>query len=135
MINTYKKGSNIQLSINFTSNNFDCHCDQCKETSIDSNLIDKGDKLVLLLGTKLTINSGYRCAHKQEMLRIQGLETSKGISQHQLGRAMDISNGIATGMELAEAAILAGFKAIGQASNWIHVDLRNDLIRRWNYKS
>ncbi len=135
MINTYKKGSNVILSNNFTSNQFDCTCDQCKETLIDSDLVDKGDKMVLLLGTRLNINSGYRCAHKQQMLKIQGYETSKGISQHQLGKAMDISNGVATGMELAEAATLAGFRAIGRALHWVHVDLREDADRRWFYKT
>ena len=135
MVNTYEKGSSTSLSNNLNSSLFDCHCDQCTKTLIDSELVNKAEKLILLLGTKININSGYRCAHKQQMLRIQGLETSKGISQHQLGKAMDISNGVATGMELAEAAFLAGFKAIGQASNWIHVDLRDDLVRKWSYKS
>ena len=135
MVKTYEKGSNTPLSNNFNSSLFDCHCDQCSTTLIDTDLINKAEKLVLLLGTKVNINSAYRCAHKQQMLRIQGLETSKGISQHQLGKAMDISNGVATGMELAEAALLAGFKAIGQASNWVHVDLRDDVVRKWYYKS
>lgn len=134
MVNTYKKGSNTVLSPNFNSNQFDCSCDQCKETLIDSDLITKGDKLIEILGSKVKVNSAYRCEHKQEMLRLQGYETAKGVSQHQLGKAMDLGNGVATGMELADAAAKAGFMAIGQAKRWIHVDLRTDAVRRWYYK-
>ena len=133
----YKKGARTQLSTHFNQSEFDCSCDQCTITIIDPKLIDLLEKMRTALKTPIQINSGYRCAHKQEMLRIQGYETAVGISQHELGKAADLQNGISLGFELEAAARQAGFKAVGQAQIWIHVDLRgieNGVERAWKYK-
>ena len=122
-----------QLSTHFSLDEFKCPCGNCKIVEIDMELVDKLERLRSLLGSKLTITSGYRCQDYQDQLTLRGYETSKGTSQHTLGMAADVMNGIATGQELAGCAVQAGFKAIGVGNNFIHVDLRADKERRWTY--
>ena len=78
---------------------------------------------------------GYRCARYQEILRRKGFETSTGISQHELGRAADITCHGLNGNDLEVYAREAGFKAVGVGARFIHVDLRDDVERRWEYKA
>ncbi len=133
----YKKGSRTKISTNFNSSEFDCSCDQCTTTLVDPTLIVLLEAMRAILNTPIKIDSGYRCKHKQDMLRLLGYETATGISTHQLGKAADISNGVALGHELEDAARRAGFKAVGKASTWIHVDTRGQddgRERRWTYK-
>lgn len=40
-----------------------------------------------------------------------------------------------TGLELEKAARAVGFKAVGIGHNWVHLDIRMDKERRWEYKS
>lgn len=134
MLNQYMKGANAALSPHFNSREFDCSCPQCTVSLIDSELIAK---LEVVRGTTgpLKTNSGYRCQHKQDELRLAGYETSLGVSQHELGRAADITTPDSrfTGPELEAKAREAGFMAVGVGQYWIHVDLRNDKDRRWVY--
>jgi uncharacterized protein YcbK (DUF882 family) len=134
---SYKKGTNVKLSTHFNSSEFSCSCDQCNITIIDPTLIVLLEAMRAILGTPIKINAGYRCAHKQDMLRLQGYETAKGISTHQLGQAADIESGVWLGHELEDAARRAGFKAVGVAQTWVHCDLRGQdggRVRRWTYK-
>jgi uncharacterized protein YcbK (DUF882 family) len=85
------------------------------------------------LGQPLIILSAYRCKEQQEKLRAEGKQTSKGVSQHELGRAVDLMSNGKTTEELVDSAVKAGFKSIGLARGWIHVDLRDDKERRWKY--
>jgi uncharacterized protein YcbK (DUF882 family) len=137
-VKTYPKKAGVKLSDHFTSSEFDCPCDSCTETLIDERLIELLEPTRRALGAPLRINSGYRCSQYQEALRLRGYETACGISQHELGRAVDImlsGDGEATGAEIERAARAAGFKAVGVGHNWCHVDLRDDKERRWEYKS
>jgi len=101
---------------------------------VDSHLVERLDKLCELKRGKVSITSGYRCANKQEQLRLAGYETAKGVSQHELGRAADITDGVTPGVELEELARAAGFESVGVGKLWIHVDMRVGH-RRWTYKS
>jgi uncharacterized protein YcbK (DUF882 family) len=133
----YKKGDYVKLSDHFNSSEFMCSCDQCNITIIDPKLIVLLEEMRALLGTPIKINAGYRCQHKQDMLRLQGYETAKGTSTHQLGQAVDIESGVSLGHELEDAARRAGFKAVGVAATWVHLDTRGQddgRIRRWVYK-
>lgn len=134
MINTYKKGSNVRISLHFSSNEFDCPCSNCLSTLVDSELIQKLEAIREKIKTALKINSGYRCANYQTELRLRGYETSAGPSQHELGRAADImSSDAGYSGPLEPLAIEAGFLAIGVGHGWVHVDLRADKVRRWTY--
>lgn len=132
MLFTYKKNEIQSLSLHFKTNEFQCPCSGCKSTLIDSELVEKLELLRKGMGTKLQITSAYRCPDKQKELRILGYETAKGISQHCLGKAADVTNGVARGAELEEEARKAGFKSVGVGKTWIHVDLRPEE-RRWFY--
>jgi uncharacterized protein YcbK (DUF882 family) len=133
MVFLYKKKEGRQLSTNFNSNEFDCPCSNCKHTLIDIRMVEQLEIMRSVLGTKLVINSGFRCPDHQQELRLKGYETSIGPSTHELGQAADVTNGVALGIELEEAAVKAGFKAIGVASHWVHVDMRGPKERRWKY--
>jgi uncharacterized protein YcbK (DUF882 family) len=134
---TYKKGENAVLSPHFKSGEFVCPCSNCKETKVDSDLITKLQELREKVGSPLRVNSGYRCQAYQDELRARGYETSSGISQHTLGRAADVMRADpgSNGVELEKLARLVGFKAVGVGHSWIHIDLRDDKERRWEYKS
>jgi uncharacterized protein YcbK (DUF882 family) len=128
---TWKKGDNVQLTPHFTTEEFECPCGHCDRQEVSEQLISKLESLRELIDAPIKIMSGFRCGFYQDQLRQRGYETAKGISQHQLGRAADI-----TSKKLTELFSLAPqfFKAIGKGRTFIHVDLRSDKERRWGYK-
>ncbi len=115
--------------------------ESCKETIIDGELALKLQVLHDALLYPIHITSGFRCkAHQDQMrneLKEDGThkyETAVGQSTHEQGRAADIRTNKHTGIQLEEAARKAGFRSIGVASTWVHVDTRSDKTRSWNYK-
>lgn len=131
---TFKKGSDEQVSKDFQAREFDCPCHECLETPVEMKLIDMLQSLRDEIGFPVKITSGYRCAAYQEDLKRRGYETAKGISQHQLGAAVDIKTGHHTGEELEKFARQVGFMAVGVGKHWAHIDLRSDKPnRRWLY--
>lgn len=134
MISTYQKGTNVVLSTHFTLREFDCPCPQCTTTTLDANLVTKLEAIRSQTGP-LKITSGYRCEHYQDELRLRGYETAIGISQHQLGRAADITGEDSqySGTTLESFARSAGIRAVGVGRDWVHIDLRDDKYRRWTY--
>lgn len=129
----YKRGSNTKLGKFFNSNEFDCHCGQCGTTLIHPTLIVRLDILREALGAPIVILSGYRCDLRQQQIKDQGLETAKGISTHQEGKAADIYARGFQGSHLAFKAKESNFKRIGVAFSWIHVDVK-DGEATWYYK-
>ncbi len=130
---TWVKGEYENLGRFFTTKEMECCCThpRCTEQRIAVELIRRLDATRAAHGKPIRINDGYRCPMEQEDLRRRGFETAKGISQHELGRAADIScANMAALMPLLEQR----FKAIGAAHSWAHVDLRDDKVRRWTYK-
>lgn len=132
---TIPKQSSQQVSQFFHSVEFRCRCSNvdCTETKIDPLLLDRLDLLRKELNQAVTILGAFRCAKHQQALRAQGKQTAVGVSQHELGRAVDLMSEGKTTDELEDAAVKAGFKSIGLARGWIHVDLRDDKERRWKY--
>ncbi len=130
----FKKGTDVNLSPHFNATEFDCPCTVCLDTTIDKDLVTKLEALREKAGP-LKINSGYRCSNYQDELRLRGYETSNGPSQHELGRAADVCGADTgyTGTALETWAREAGFRAVGVGSLWVHVDLRDDKDRRWEY--
>jgi len=134
-VQTYQKHQGTALSPYFTSSEFDCPCSHCSTTLIDSALADKLYLLRQAIKAPIKIGSGYRCSWYQADLRARGFETAAGVSQHELGKAVDFSSAGKTGQELETFARSVGFRAVGVASTWVHVDLREDKDRRWTYKN
>lgn len=138
---SWNRGENIRLSNNFQAYEFDCHCDysDCKEQRIQRKLIDKLQDLRAAVDAPLRINSAFRCRRHQAKLRKSGIKTAKGKSTHELGNAIDVALARQGGSDFdrrfrrfkKEAAEY--FKAIGLASRWLHLDTRDDKVRRWHY--
>jgi len=136
MIQTFRRGLSLQLSKNFNLLEFQCHCDdsECRTTIVDEDLVKQLQKIRLIVDARVTISSGYRCAYYQQRLKESGTKTTrKKVSTHELGLAADIIADGYEGEHLAELAKELGIKSIGIASNWIHIDLREDKIREWKY--
>lgn len=131
MVKTYKKGVKVQLSPHFASTEFDCPCNNCKETLIDDHLVSRLELARNDLATSVHVNSAYRCSDYQLVLKHRGYEAAKN-SQHVLGKAADIQTGVHTGPELEEAARKAGFTSVGVGKNWVHVDTREGH-HAWKY--
>jgi hypothetical protein len=129
---SWQRGVNILLSDHFSTGEFECHCGKCILQKVSVELVDRLEKLRVAHNAPVRINSGYRCASHQQRLRDKGLETSAGVSQHELGRAADISS--PRDMGGLRALVERYFKAIGHARTFIHVDLRADKDRFWTYK-
>lgn len=122
------------LSANFSTAEFQCPCkhDSCKEQRIAVALVDKLQAVRLAANSIVRIHSGFRCRAHQADLAKRGFETAKGISQHELGRAADISCSALTPLQL-RPLVKPHFRAIGTALNFLHVDLRDDKERAWGY--
>lgn len=127
----FKSGNRQPISKHFVSTEFDDGVSDY--TIVDTKLLELLDELRDRVGTPVHVTSGYRSAEKQAQLKAQGYKTAKSISTHQVGCAVDITTGQHTGIELEQIARLVGFKAVGVADDWIHVDIRMDKERRWEY--
>lgn len=126
-------GANIQLSKSFSSAEFEDIT--CSYVILHLDLIAKLQALREHLMAPIKITSGFRSSTKQAALKAAGYETAAGPSTHEYGCAADINAyGRFTGAQLETAARAVGFKAVGVAKTWIHVDLRADKVRRWEYK-
>lgn len=58
---TYQRGDTTALSKNFTRDEFECQCGKCTAQMIDTELVDKLQRIREVLGVPLKITSGYRC--------------------------------------------------------------------------
>jgi zinc D-Ala-D-Ala carboxypeptidase len=134
-VKQYPKGSQEPVSPHFQAHEFDCLCanDECVTTLIDEELLPKLEALREAVACPLTITSAYRCSAHMAALRARGYETAKKTSQHELGRAVDVTTGKHSGAEIEVLARKAGFRAVGVARTFVHVDLRGERDRSWSY--
>jgi zinc D-Ala-D-Ala carboxypeptidase len=128
---TWSKGTDEPISSHFRSSEFECDCSYaCGEQRVAKLLIDKLERIREHIGQPLIITSGYRCSRHQAELRSLGFQTAKTTSQHELGKAADVRCAhLTTLYPLCEKE----FKAIGMAKTFLHLDLRDDKVRRWTY--
>lgn len=135
---TWEKGRDMRLSSYFYANEFECKCSysSCRDQKISVDLVAKLTKIRAELGSPIIVTSGFRCQEKQKELINRGYEAAPvGTSQHEQGKAADITPLDKT--KLVELKNLAAehFMALGLANTFVHVDMRNDKIRRWKYGS
>lgn len=125
MINEYKKGSRINLSGHFASNEFDCKCNypSCQITYIDSDLIHYLEEKRVEIGKPFVIQSGFRCVlHNKDV-------GGKPGSIHMTGKAADISILNENMVKIAEKFEDADGLGRYPGRHFIHVDKRGYKAR------
>lgn len=132
----FTKEENEWLGKWFKSKEFKCSCEYttCIDQKISIELVNRLEFIREAVKSPLRIHSGFRCEKKQSDIRKSGTSTVVSVnkSTHEKGEAVDISCSALVPGELLKLCELK-FKSIGIASNFLHVDLRDDKIRRWNY--
>jgi uncharacterized protein YcbK (DUF882 family) len=132
---TWEKGEKTSINKYFNTSEFTCKCSypECKSQKISVNFINRLTKVREELNKGLIITSGFRCSRYQKDLAESGANTVVAkLSQHEMGNAADVVPmhcDIATFQPICEKQ----FKAIGIAKNFLHLDTRNDKVRRWYY--
>lgn len=123
---TWQKGLDYPLTSHFTTREFTCHCQysECVEQKLSIDLLLGIELLRHELGSPITITSGYRC--KPYNAKVSAVQNG----QHPYGNAADLS---ATFLKTLTLLADKYFMAIGSANSFVHVDTRDDKIRRWTY--
>jgi uncharacterized protein YcbK (DUF882 family) len=133
----WPKGEDMGLHMAlFKQSDFECNCSlsTCKRQLMSIDLMSSLQHLRVDFGHPIWVTSAFRC---KEYNRIIG---SKDTSQHIRGNAVDITCHPQFLDQLYELCCKY-FKAVGDGrkyndgkrSGFIHVDIRKDKIRRWNY--
>jgi uncharacterized protein YcbK (DUF882 family) len=131
----WNKGDNFWINNWFKTKEFECKCTnkKCIEQKIAVELITRLTVIREYTKSPMRITSGFRCSEHQQAIRNSGVSTVVAKkSTHEKGDAADISVSSLTSLNLLPIAEKQ-FKSIGIANNFIHVDLRDDKIRRWKY--
>lgn len=86
MIKTFKHDDSSQLSPHFFASEFKCKCGKDHDFQLDTDLVDKLEKLFEKLGcNEIRISSGFRCPDHDRSPAVGG----SGTGQHTLGKAAD----------------------------------------------
>lgn len=131
----WNKREFFKLDKYFNTEEFQCQCthESCVEQRISAELVDKLYAIREELGRPLKVTSGFRCEKHQADLRKAAVNTVVAKkSTHELGDAADIRPADRN-MEGFEELCDPWFFSIGIAKTFLHVDLRDDKERRWNY--
>lgn len=131
----WNKGEFLWINNWFKTKEFECKCTnkECIEQKISVELVKRLTAIREYTKSPMRITSGFRCTKHQEDIRNSGVSTVVAKkSTHELGNAADISVSSLTVPNLV-LVVEKQFKSIGIANNFIHVDLRDDKIRRWKY--
>lgn len=121
---TYQRGDTTALSKNFTRDEFECQCGKCTAQMIDTELVDKLQRIRDVLGVPLKITSGYRCIPHNAAVK-----GSSG-SKHRYGMAADwrTANRSINPVALGILAQAVGFGGIGiywhSRGTFVHADTR-----------
>jgi len=114
----------------FNHKEFDCPGKPGTGELMDNDFLQKLDQAREIYGKSMRVNSGYRT--KEYNAKIGGVKNSS----HMLGLAADIScKSSGDRFNMLNAFIQAGFKRIGVASSFIHVDTDKDKSQNiiWTY--
>jgi hypothetical protein len=118
----------INFTDHFKIEEFFCQCGTCDYQKVDMMLVLMLQKLRHLVKRAIRINSPYRCPARNAA--VGGAKASL----HMEGCAADVAVVGMSGIELARAALQVGFRHIGVAKNWIHVDTRDFKgLNVWTY--
>ena len=118
------------LSEHFDDSEFRCKC--CKKLPIDGmnkELIQLLEDIRIKLDTPVNITSGYRCEKHNTACG------GKPKSQHLLGSAADIQVNSMSAAEVhlfLEHNFYKRCKGLGKYPKFVHVDVRDGNLARWN---
>lgn len=132
MIKIYGHNSSEQLSKHFNVREFRCKCGKEHEILLNTDLVDKLEKLYAELNcSKIIVTSGYRCtAHDKAV-------GGSGTGQHTLGKAADICCYGQDGQPISSKTVcckaqdigFGGIANITPAYIYTHVDVRSG--KKW----
>jgi len=105
----------------FQLSEFDCKSTPGSAINMQSDFLQMIDNARDFADIPFVINSGYRTQKHNQYLINQGFAASPN-SSHLEGRASDIHCTIATRETIVRACVKAGFRRIGIANTFIHVD-------------
>lgn len=113
----------------FGIHEFQCPC--CEKVKMDATFLAMIDQAREIADVPFSINSGYRCEHRNR--QISGSSSS---SSHMIGKAADIrAMTSAVRFAIVDAAIQTGFTRIGVADTFVHLDNDTDKPQcmMWTY--
>ena len=107
---TFTAGDKTPLTKDFKRSEFECPCG-CAAQMIDTELVEKLQRIRDVLGVKIKVTSGYRCITHNASKAVQGSRTSK----HLYGFAADwrTLNRTVNPVALGIIAQAVGFGGIG----------------------
>jgi zinc D-Ala-D-Ala carboxypeptidase len=120
----------------FKASEFDCKSLPGSGRHMDFNFLVMIDHARTLAGVPFVINSGYRTKAYNQALIKRG-EPASPDSSHMKGIAADIAVSPQNRTRVIDACIEAGFKRIGVANSFIHVDIDKDKASPavWGYST
>lgn len=108
------------MSKYFKISEFKCPC--CMENEVSLDLVAKLNEAREISGIPYVVTSGYRCAKHNEAVG------GKPNSSHRRGLAVDIAAPDShSRYKILEGVVKAGFKRVGIANGFIHVDIDDTL--------
>lgn len=119
-----------QYTPHFRLNEFFCPCGICQNQIIDPALLEKLEELRGRIGFPLSVTSGFRCKRHND-----SLPGAKPNSRHLYGQAADVLCLDVGTVEIAQIAYSIGFRGIGVADNFTHLDIREGKFAFWVYNS
>jgi zinc D-Ala-D-Ala carboxypeptidase len=111
----------------FKLSEFDCKGSPGTGSNMDLVFLLMIDKAREIAGTPFLINSGFRTKAYNDKLIKLGYKASPN-SSHLKGKAADIHVNSVTVIKVIRACVEAGFKRIGIARTFIHVDNDNEKV-------
>ena len=127
-VKTYKANDSSKLSQHFAVDEFQCKCGKGHDFQLDTDLVDKLEKLFTALGcSKIVISSGFRCPDHDRSPAVGG----SGTGQHTLGKAADFCCYDHSGKPIVTykvccAAQDIGFTGISRINDsYTHCDVRS----------
>ena len=122
----YQRGDTTALTKNFTRDEFECQCGKCAAQMVDTELVEKLQRIWDVLGVKLKITSGYRCVKHNADPKVGGSKQSR----HLYGIAADwrTADRSVNPVCLGILAQKAGFGGVGiywhSKGAFVHTDTR-----------
>lgn len=115
----------MQLTKDFSTDELRCPC--CGLCPMNPGFMAALQKLRNLWGKPIKISSGFRCEKHNTL--VGGAKDS----QHLKGKAGDCETNAADRYDFVKLAFEVGFKGVGVAKSYVHLDIRDGSPAFWTY--